>query len=103
MFPGSDDMPMFSFHLVEISPLTTVFALLRPPSGNRIKGLRHAECLSVMTLGASILSLERLQLHHFAMFAAWENESALESFLTSTQLGHDLSQGWHVRLKFLRQ
>jgi len=56
-----------------------------------------------MTLGAPILSPERMQLRKLAMFAYWDNEEALDAFLTNTRLGHKLAAGWHVRLRFLRQ
>lgn len=37
------------------------------------------------------------------MFAFWENEEAIDAFLTDTSLGCKLAAGWHVRLQFLRQ
>jgi hypothetical protein len=55
-----------------------------------------------MTLGAPIISPARMQLHSLGVFAYWEDESYLDAFLTSTELGHALSNGWHVRLEFLR-
>jgi len=45
-----------------------------------------------------------MQLRHFAMFASWENESAVDDFLTRTDLGNEMAAtGWHVRLEFLRR
>jgi len=96
-------MRIFSFHLARTTPLTTVRALWRPPRGNHVAGLRHMECLAAMTLGAPILSPARLQLRRLAVFAAWENEPALAGFLRHNPLGRTLSDGWHVRLKFLRR
>ena len=77
--------------------------MLRPPSRKRTPGLRHAECMVVMSLGSPILSPARMQLRHLAIFASWESEHALEDFLKDTQLGRTLSQGWHVRMEFLRR
>jgi hypothetical protein len=37
------------------------------------------------------------------MFASWETEDGLERFLEGTRLGHELSDGWHVRLSLLRR
>lgn len=37
------------------------------------------------------------------MFAAWENEDAVDDFLAGTRLGRSLAAGWHVRLRFLRR
>lgn len=56
-----------------------------------------------MTLGSPILSPARMQLRSLAVFAYWESEAALDAFLANTHLGRKLSEGWHVRLEFLRQ
>ncbi|MBK1792583.1 hypothetical protein [Persicirhabdus sediminis] len=42
-------------------------------------------------------------MRHLAVFAAWENEQALDDFLTNSQLGNTLSAGWHVRLELIRR
>ena len=93
-----------SFHLALLSPSVTLRALLRGP---RAAGLRHAECLALMRLGSPAVSLERMQLRRLAMFAEWEDESALEQFLTDEDadddLGRRLNGGWHVRLQYLRR
>ena len=96
-------MQIFSFHLVETTPATTVRALCRPPTMNQVAGLRHAECMAAMTLGAPILSPARMQLRNLAVFASWESDAALDAFLADTRLGRTLPEGWHVRLKFLRR
>lgn len=96
-------MSIFSFHLVETSPATTVRAFFHPPTKNQIAGLRHAECLAAMTLGAPILSPARLQLQNLALFASWDSDSALDAFLADTKLGSKLLEGWHVRLDLLRR
>jgi hypothetical protein len=59
--------------------------------------------MAAMTLGAPILSPDRMQLRNLAVFASWESEGALDAFLEKTKLGRTLSEGWHVRLKFLRR
>lgn len=89
-----------SFHLALLPPSVTVRALRRGP---RAAGLRHAECLALMRLGSPAVSLERMQLRRLAMFAEWEDESALERFLAEDDLGRRLSDGWHVRLRYLRR
>ncbi|MFO0633050.1 MAG: hypothetical protein U0168_09395 [Nannocystaceae bacterium] len=78
-------------------------ALARPPTAARVPGLRHAECMVPMRLGASILSPWRWQLRRLAMFAAWQDEAAIDAFLQRTALGRVLARGWHVRLRFLRR
>jgi hypothetical protein len=97
------DKSIFSFHLAKSGVGATLGALLRPPTGGNVAGLEHAECMTVMTLGAPIISPARMQLRNLAMFAAWENESAIDDFLTNTKLGRIFSAGWHVRMTFMRR
>ena len=96
-------MPIFSFHLVKTTLATTANALLHPPTTDSAAGLRRAECMTVMALGSPILSPARMQLRHLAVFASWESERALDTFLMDTELGRTLATGWHVRLEFLRR
>lgn len=96
-------MKIFSYHLIKTMPSTTLKAFFYPPKRNQIAGLRHAEFLAAMTLGSPIISPARMQLHNLGVFAYWEGESDLDAFLMDTELGHVLSGGWHVRLKFLRR
>ena len=96
-------MPIFSFHLAKTTVATSAKTLLRPPTSNGTPGLNHVECMTVMTLGSPILSPARMQIRHLAVFASWDRESAIDSFLKDTELGHTLSTGWHVRLEFLRR
>ena len=101
--PAGSARSVFSFHLANTQVGTTLQALLNPPTGRRVTGLIHAECMALMTLGAPILSPQRMQLRRLAMFAAWENEAAIDDFLAGSQLGGALAAGWHVRLAFLRR
>ena len=50
---------VFTFHLVELPITATVPLLRRPPRPDRVAGLRYAECLSLMRLGAPTISPER--------------------------------------------
>jgi hypothetical protein len=94
---------LFSFHLAKTTLATTARALLRPPTAETVPGLHHAECMTVMALGSPILSPGRMQLRHLAVFASWQNERAIDAFLTDSELGRALAEGWHVRLEFLRR
>jgi hypothetical protein len=96
-------MTIFSFHLVGTNPRLALGVFLRPSLLRSVGGLRHAECMAAMTLGSPILSMARLQLHHLAVFARWEDERALDSFLCETEMGRVFAEGWHVRLQFLRR
>lgn len=93
-------MTIHSFHLAEVPRLTGAEALLRPPTA---PGLDHLESLSLMRLGAPVVSPDRLQLRRLAVFAQWQDEAALERFLTRDALGRSLASGWHVRLEYLRR
>jgi hypothetical protein len=56
-----------------------------------------------MQFGAPLLSGARLQLRRLAIFAQWDDETALERFLDTDGLGRRLAGGWHVRLQYLRR
>jgi len=105
--PGSVAMTMgiHSFHLATVPPMSAARALFRPPNGARddAPGLTHIEHLSLMTLGAPAISLERLQLRRLAVFAQWDSEQALDDYLGASPLGQHLALGWHVRLEFVRR
>ncbi len=92
---------MHSFHLVTLPPVRTARVLGRGLGA--VDGLRHAEPMATMRLGAPVVSPERMQLRRLAMFCAWESEDALEAFLAGNPLGPAVSDGWHVRLRFLRR
>lgn len=96
-------MVVHTFHLAKPGLVTTVAALVRPPTSATVAGLQHAECMMPMRLGSSLFSPARWQLRRLAMFAAWESESAIDDFLQHTRLGRALADGWHVRLRFLRR
>lgn len=98
-----DDNTIFTFHFAKVKLGTAVRAFLRSPAGKQVPGLIHAECMSMMTLGAPILSPARMQLRHLTMFAAWESQGAIDDFLEGTTLGRAFAAGWHVRLAFLRR
>jgi hypothetical protein len=96
-------MSIFSYHLVQTSLLSTLKSILFSPDPEKVKGLVHMECMSVMTLGSPILSPQRFLARKLVVFAQWEDELALQEFLLNEKLGKQISEGWHVRLMFLRQ
>lgn len=96
-------MVVHTFHLAKPGLTTTIGALFRPPTSATVAGLHHAECMMPMRLGLAMFSPARWQLRRLAMFAAWENEAAIDGFLQHTALGRKLAAGWHVRLRFMRR
>ena len=98
MMTGSD---VFTFHLAAMPATATLPRLFRAPQPTGISGLRYAECLSLMRLGAPTLSPDRMQLRRLAMFARWDDEAAIDGFLSGP--GARFAEGWHVRMTFLRR
>ena len=96
-------MAVFSYHLANTTVGTTLRALTFPPRASHVHGLVHAECMASMTLGSSIISPSRMKLRELAVFAKWKDNDALDNFLTRTLMGKVLSEGWHVRLAFMRR
>lgn len=96
-------MNVFTFGLAKTSVSTAIGALLSPPAAGSAAGLVHAEILTQMRLGSSILSPQRMQMRSLAMFAAWETEDAIDEFQSTTHLGRAMASGWHLRMSFLRR
>ena len=92
---------MHSFHLVTLPPMRT--ARLLSGGLGQVDGLRHAEPMTTMRLGAPVVSPDRMQLCHLAMFCSWESEDALETFLAEDPIGSAVGDGWHLRMRFLRR
>lgn len=96
-------MTVFSFHFARVNIGTAFKALVDAPTGQQTPGLKHAECMARMTLGAYILSPARFQLRNLTMFAEWESNDAIDEFLGRAKLGRRLAGGWHVRMMFQRR
>jgi hypothetical protein len=96
-------MSVFSYHLVKTSFFSALKLLLFPPLPKNTPGLVHAETMACMTLGSPVFSLSRILVKQVAVFAQWENEAAIDTFLKKSKTGKTLSEGWHIRLTFLRQ
>jgi len=96
-------MMIFTFGIAKSSVSRTLATLVSPPTKESVPGLVHAECMASMRLGSAIFSPERMQLRTLTMFAAWENEQAIEDFLSKTSLGRVFTTGWHLRMSFLRR
>jgi len=99
----SDRMRVFTFGMAKTKLSTSLKSLVAPPTSATVPGLVHAELATQMRLGSAIFSPARLQLRNLTMFAAWEDEKAIEHFLGKTRLGIELASGWHLRMSFLRR
>lgn len=96
-------MNIFSYHLVKLPILQALQLMLFPMKPKQIKSLIHAETMSVMILGAPIISSSRLFSREIAVFAQWENEHYLANFLRSNIIGKKLAKGYYLKLVFMRQ
>lgn len=94
---------IFSYHLLNTNRAKAINFIYFSKKTKAVKGLIYAEQMSVMTLGAPVFSKSRILGKQIAFFAQWENEEALELFLSETKMGKALSKGWHIRLSFVRQ
>lgn len=94
---------MFSYHLVKLSLTSALRIMIFPIDSNQIKGLIHAETMSVMILGSAIISNSRIFNREIVVFAQWENEDYLNEFLQKHTYGKQIAKGWHLRLEYLRQ
>jgi hypothetical protein len=96
-------MKLFSFHLASPGLGKTLACLLRPPRPETTEGLCHIEVVVPMTLGRSVTNPSRYHPRQVAAFAAWENEAALDDFLSRNACGMALAHGWQVRMELVRK
>jgi hypothetical protein len=61
------------------------------------------EIVVPMTLGRRVTQPSRYHPRQVAAFVAWEDEAALDEFLSRDRCGIALAQGWHVRMEFVRK
>ena len=96
-------MSVFSYHLVRTSYFSALKTLIFPPKPKNVPGLLYAECMTCMTLGSPVFSPSRMLVRQVAVFAQWENENAIDEFLSENSFGQLVAKGWHTRLIFMRQ
>ena len=96
-------MKFFSFRLASPGLGKTLEILLRPPRLESTQGLSHIEIVVPMSLGRRVAQPSRYHPRQVAVFAAWEDEAALDEFLSQNSCWLALSHGWHVRMEFVRK
>lgn len=94
---------LFSFHLLETTRGRGARLLAERRAAQAPPGLVHAERMSLMELGAPVVSPRRVQLRQLALFAAWASADHLDAYLADDPSGRRWSPGWHVRLELLRR
>jgi hypothetical protein len=86
-----------SVHLADVGKRAAL-GLVRDPA--KAPGLRYAELAIAAPLGGGLLPTP--QLGRVGLIAGWDDDRALDGFLTSHPLAERLAGGWHVRLEPLR-
>jgi hypothetical protein len=89
-----------SIHIADLGLGATPRVLLRPPRPSDVDGLTYVETTITAPLGEPPLPPK--QSGRVGMIAAWEDDDALDRFLSTHRLGKQLSGGWQVRLQPLR-
>ena len=89
-----------SVHLADVGARTALAMSRKPPPPGSISGLRRAETALAAPLGASILP--KPQFGRAGLVAFWDDDDAIDRFLTDDPLAAKFASGWHVRLAPLR-
>jgi len=89
-----------SLHIADVGPREAAAVLLRPPKPADVPGLTYAETTTTAALGEPLLPPR--QFGRVGMFAAWDDDAALERFSHSHPLAARFAGGWQVRLEPLR-
>jgi hypothetical protein len=88
-----------SVHLAEVGRLRTQRLLLRPLDAAKVPGMTYAETVFGAQLGNRIPRPHKGQI---GLIAAWDDDAALDRFLTDHPFAERLSGGWHARLEPVR-
>ncbi|MEZ5373285.1 MAG: hypothetical protein R2704_11210 [Microthrixaceae bacterium] len=89
---------LFSAHFADTSPLT---ALRRTtPTPDRVPGLKSARTAICAPFTPGVLP--RPQLRREAMVACWQDEDAIDRFLTDDPTGRTFADGWQMRMELFR-
>jgi hypothetical protein len=86
-----------SVHIADVGPRAALRVLRRAPSA---PGLRQANVAVTTALGGSVRPSP--DLGRAALVAFWDDDAALDGFLSNHPTAAALADGWHVRLDPLR-
>ncbi|HEY2216712.1 MAG TPA: hypothetical protein VGH21_04395 [Solirubrobacteraceae bacterium] len=86
-----------SFHIADVGKLAGPRVLRRTPTANDAAGLRYAVLMTTAPIGERLLP--QLDPGRVALFAAWDDDAALDRFMADHPLAHALRSGWHTRLQ----
>jgi len=89
-----------SVHLADVGWLKAQRMLLRPLDAKRVPGMTYAEVAFAAELGERKPNrVPHAQPGRVGLIAAWEDERALDRFLSGHPFAERMSGGWHVRLQ----
>jgi len=89
---------LFSAHVADTSPLAALRR--RTPQPAEAPGLRSARNATCAPFTRGVLP--RPQLGREALLACWEDDAALDRFLTDHPTGRVFADGWYVRMELIR-
>jgi hypothetical protein len=89
-----------SVHIANVGARSALSVARRAPRPAEVSGLRHANVAITAPLSASLLG--RPDLGRVALVAFWDDDSALDRFLSGHPMATKLAGGWHIRLAPLR-
>jgi hypothetical protein len=86
-----------SFHVAEVGKVAGLRLLRRATPQDPAPGLRYGVLTAASPLGSN--RLPRPDPGRVALFAAWDDDDAIDRFLAAHPLAQALSGGWHTRLQ----
>jgi hypothetical protein len=86
-----------SVHIADVGAPAALRLLRAKLAPGQPRGLRYAQVTSAVPLGAGLLP--RPKPGRVGLIAAWDDDSAIEDFLTGHPLAARLAHGWRVRLR----
>ena len=91
---------ILSVHLADLGVHRTAGVLRRAPQPEEVPGLRYATTTITAPLSGGLLPRPRPG--RVGLIAAWDDDAALDGFLSRHPLAERLAGGWRVRLQPLR-
>jgi len=89
-----------SVHLADVGPRSALGVVRRAPRPATTPGLRYANVALTAPLSGSVLPSPGFS--RVALVAFWDDDDALDGFLSDHPMAAKLAGGWHVRLDPLR-
>jgi hypothetical protein len=94
------DPMIASVHLADVGPRAALGVVRRAPRPTTTPGLRHANVALTAPLSGSVLPSPAIG--RVGLVAFWDDDDALDGFLSDHPMAATLAGGWHVRLDPLR-